>query len=113
MGSIKIFFVTDENNISVPYKESTSIIGGQVIKIIKIGDRKVTFNGVKKYNIGYTFSHALSRDNTNPNGAYLYFNITGNAWPFKVEKGEFSIVSGPGGPKLDTSKAECFTGRFG
>ncbi len=81
------------------------------IKVLKIGDPNNTFSGQKIYHIRYTFSHALSQNKDG--SAYLYFNITGNGWPFVIEKTKFSLVSDGQSPVLAVEKMKCFSGDFG
>ncbi len=107
---VSIISITDENGNRVPYEVSAIITGGQGIKRIKIGNKNVTFQGVKKYVISYDFTHALSQKDGNP---YLYFNITGNAWPFMIEKSKVSINSNTENAIIGTEGVKCFTGFFG
>lgn len=109
--SIKVHSVTDDTGKDIPYDSNESYQNGVSIKVLKIGDPNNTFAGQKTYHIRYTFSHALSQDKDG--SAYLYFNITGNGWPFAIEKTEFSIVSDGQGPTLEVEKMKCFFGDFG
>ncbi len=74
---------------------------------LKIGDPDTTFEGVKTYIIEYTATNAL---------AYLesmdeiYWNVTGNAWPFIIEKVSAVVVLPVG---ASSTQSYCYVGVVG
>lgn len=81
--------VTDQFGDSYPYDESSQ---GKDL-IIRIGDRDRMVRGVHTYRIQYTVRRAVNFFSKKPQ---LYWNLTGNEWPFPVERVRASFYPPPG-----------------
>lgn len=74
--------------------------------IIRIGDRDRMVKGVHTYRIQYTVRRAVNFFGQKPQ---LYWNLTGNEWPFPVERVKASFYPPPG-TSTDGISATCKKG---
>ena len=77
--------VTDEHNNPLNFRVSDQ---GNDIEI-KIGDANVVLTGVHVYKIHYAVRRALNFFAGKPE---LYWNVTGNEWPYAIEKPVFTFI---------------------
>lgn len=78
--------------------------------MLKIGRADTTITGKHVYSIKYKTRQAV---NFFEDGhSELYWNVTGNEWPVKIEKTEFFLKS-PLGNQVKDLMFACFTGPFG
>lgn len=74
---------------------------------LKIGDPNATFAGEKIYVIRYTATNAVSYFDSYDE---IYWNVTGNAWPFAIQKASASILL----PDTTTALQQaCYVGPIG
>ncbi len=99
------FRVTDGDG--VPYKFAESFIDNN--KRLKIGDADVTVNGEKNYVISYKVERAINFFDSHDE---LYWNVTGNGWPFKMYNVS-ARVNLPAPLPESVLKKECFAGPYG
>lgn len=71
---------------------------------LKIGDANTTFTGEKTYVVRYTATNAISFLNDYDE---IYWNVTGNAWPFGIAKVHAQVTL-PGG--AEATQEACYTG---
>jgi len=74
-----------------PYPYDLSSQGRDLI--IRIGDRDRMVRGLHTYRIQYTVRRAINFFGKKPQ---LYWNLTGNEWPFPIEKVKASFYPPPG-----------------
>ncbi len=75
---------------------------------LKIGDPDATFAGVKTYIISYTATNAVTHLENNLDE--IYWNATGNDWPFSIEKVSALVIPPPG---ATISQESCYVGLKG
>lgn len=75
---------------------------------LKIGDTDVTFAGVKTYVISYKATNAVAHLENNIDE--IYWNVTGNAWSFNIEKATARVFIPEGAGALQQS---CYGGLEG
>ena len=99
------------NSISVvdsvgrPYQWHREINNGDVR--LKIGDPNITFVGEKTYVISYVATNAVAHlDDVDE----IYWNATGNAWPFAIEKATSTVILPEG---ATSTQAVCYEGMNG
>lgn len=74
---------------------------------LKIGDPNATFAGEKTYVIRYTATNAVSYFDSYDE---IYWNVTGNAWPFAIQKASASVLL----PDTTTALQQaCYVGPVG
>lgn len=81
--------ITDQFGDAYPYDLSSQ---GKDL-IIRIGDRDRMVRGVHTYRLQYTIRRAVNFFSKKPQ---LYWNLTGNEWPFPVERVKASFYPPPG-----------------
>lgn len=86
---VDIQSVTDQFGDSYQYDLSSQ---GKDL-IVRIGDRDRMVRGVHTYRIQYTVRRAVNFFSKKPQ---LYWNLTGNEWPFPVERVKASFYPPPG-----------------
>ena len=101
----QLISVTDENNQPIAYVESRA--GSDVN--IKIGDASKLLTGVHIYRIHYSVRRAVNFFNKSPE---IYWNVTGNDWPFKIERASAWFYP-PYGVKISDIRTACFAGSMG
>lgn len=75
---------------------------------LKIGDPDSTFQGQKTYRIAYTATNTISHLESNFDE--IYWNVTGNAWPFVIEKATASVIL----PEVVVgTQTSCYIGTLG
>lgn len=95
--------VTDETGQPYPFRESSYSDGVE----LKIGDPDVTFSGLKTYVISYKATDALSHLDAIDE---LYWNVTGNNWPFLIEQAKATVIAPEGFP---FTQNVCYVGYSG
>lgn len=83
--ALKVFSVTDENDVAYHYTESTE----NGIRHIKIGDPEKTVHGLHTYVITYSVRSVLSYFSDFDE---FYWNVTGNGWKVPIERGSYQVV---------------------
>lgn len=103
-GSVNILGISVTDEQGTPYMFSTS---GSGSIDLKIGDPNVTFSDPKTYVIGYTLKNAYSfyKDFDE-----IYWNITGNSWPFSIAQASAGVVLPDGTSVLQSA---CYFGAQG
>ncbi len=86
---LQVQSVTDENG--VPYRYTTSRNWSDIN--IKIGDPDRTISGVHTYRIRYTVRRAVNFFGGAPE---VYWNATGNEWPFAMQQATARFYPPPG-----------------
>ncbi|MBX9876880.1 MAG: DUF2207 domain-containing protein [Candidatus Obscuribacterales bacterium] len=86
---VDIDSVSDQFGDAYPYDVSSQ---GKDL-IIRIGDRDRMVRGVHTYRIQYTIRRAVNFFSKKPQ---LYWNLTGNEWPFPIERVKASFYPPPG-----------------
>ena len=76
---------------------------------LKIGRPDVEITGEHTYTIEYETRKAINFFEGNTE---LYWNVTGNSWPIKIEKATFRLDS-PIGNDMDNVRFICYTGAIG
>lgn len=71
---------------------------------LKIGDPNTTFTGEKTYVVRYTATNAISFLNDYDE---IYWNVTGNAWPFGIAKVHAQVTLPSG---AEATQEACYTG---
>lgn len=71
---------------------------------LKIGDPNATFTGEKTYVVRYTATRAISFLNDYDE---IYWNVTGNAWPFGIAKVHAQVTLPSG---AEATQQACYTG---
>ncbi len=99
---VDIQSVSDQFGDSYPYDLSSQ---GKDL-IIRIGDRDRMVRGVHTYRIQYTVRRAVNFFGKKPQ---LYWNLTGNEWPFPVDRVKASFYPPPG-TTTDGITATCKKG---
>ncbi|MCC7436807.1 DUF2207 domain-containing protein [Candidatus Nomurabacteria bacterium] len=74
---------------------------------LKIGDPSTTFNGEKTYIIQYTATNSVAHLEGKDE---IYWNVTGNNWPFPIEKVSANVIL-PG--VLKPMESACYFGDIG
>lgn len=101
---IKGISITDQDGL--PYEWQKINNNGDLR--LKIGDPNVTFNGQKTYIIHYVATDAIAHlDNSIDE---IYWNVTGNNWPFNVESVTASVTLPDGAIQKQSS---CYQGVIG
>lgn len=75
---------------------------------VTIGDKDRTITGLHSYEIQYDMHGALSYG---PNGAEIYYNVTGNDWPVRIKQVTATVVDATG--KILLPKRDCYIGKVG
>jgi uncharacterized membrane protein YgcG len=102
---LKVKELTDENGRSLPYRLAQN---GPDLNL-RIGDPNTTFTGQHVYCIKYVAQRVLNFFNEAPE---LYWNVTGNAWPFTIDKC-IAHVNLPEKVSLDQVRSVAYTGALG
>jgi len=77
---------------------------------IKIGDPQSTISGAHKYSIHYTVRRAINfLDKNEPE---IYWNVTGNEWPFTIESMQTHVAL-PSGVDYSSLRTATFVGTTG
>ncbi len=101
MMDIKNVSVSDQEGIVIPWKRESS--NGDVR--LKIGDPNSTFVGLKTYVIRYVATDAVAHLDNNTDE--IYWNVTGNNWPFDIENAKATVVLPSGAIQKQSS---CYQG---
>ncbi len=101
-ASINILEVTDENGNDRPYKVDRT--GGTVS--VRIGDPDVYVTGRHTYVIRYTARRAMNFFSGEPE---VYWNATGDEWPFAIEQATARLIL-PEGVDAGAIPADAFSG---
>lgn len=101
--TIRDISITD--TFGVPYKWQRQINNGDVR--LKIGDPDKTFVGQKTYVIRYVANNAIGYLDQYDE---LFWNITGNAWPFVIEQSKGTVFLPD---KTSVLQAACYQGIIG
>lgn len=99
---LKILSITDENHNPVKYKTQGK---GRNLDI-RIGDADTLITGVHTYKLHYTVLRAVNFFNGKPE---VYWNATGNEWPFVMQQATARFYPPPG-INLDQIKTQSFFG---
>jgi uncharacterized membrane protein len=99
---LKLLSVTDEKGKTRPYVTSRDWGNFEV----KIGDPDVFITGVHTYRIRYMVRRAINYFNSAPE---VYWNVTGNEWPFAMRRVTARFYAPPG-VSLDRIKTTSFMG---
>lgn len=99
---VRIQSVTDENGNHRPFTVSRQ--GGNVS--VRIGDPDVYVTGRHTYVIRYTARRALNFFSGEPE---VYWNATGDEWPFVIEQATAKLIL-PEGVRLDEQRVSAFAG---
>ena len=105
--SLQIDSVNILNEINEPYTWTEEQVGDNYE--LKIGDADVLVSGIKTYKIYYTIRGAI---NYFPDHDELYWNTTGNNWPFVIEKSTAAVVA-PADLEKGKIKYKCYIGNPG
>ncbi|MBI3983754.1 DUF2207 domain-containing protein [Candidatus Microgenomates bacterium] len=76
-------------------------------QIMRIGDPEQTITGVHTYRLAYQLSPVIQSDSQ---GGYLNWNITGNDWNVPINKAS-TVITMATAPSI--SDARCYTGSYG
>jgi hypothetical protein len=76
---------------------------------IRIGDANKTVTGKQLYNIHYQVKRAINFFDGKPE---VYWNVTGNNWPFPIEKATGKFIPPPG-ISIDKLRVKAFYGPMG
>jgi len=98
--------ITDENNRSLNYRNDP-MLGSDVN--IKIGDPNKRITGEHTYRIHYLVRRAVNFFNGAPE---VYWNATGNDWPFGIEKADVRFYP-PTGVSINNIKTASYVGPIG
>jgi hypothetical protein len=101
----KLLSVTDQGDRPIDYVESRS--GSNVN--IRIGDRNILHTGLNTYRIHYLVRRAINFFTNEPE---LYWNATGNDWPFRIEKAS-AWFHPPKGVRISDIQTACYVGPMG
>lgn len=88
-------------------RHSDSIHGP--LYVIRIGDPSITVTGVHQYNIHYLVKRAVNYFDGQPE---LYWNASGNDWPFTINKCTARVFP-PAGVTPPQMEVESFVGAYG
>jgi uncharacterized membrane protein YgcG len=101
--TIDLQSVKDEsgNEINVSQSRTADELG------LRIGDPDVTFVGKKTYVISYHATHAIDQRKDIDE---LYWNVTGNSWPFPIAYSEATVHMPPSAVSVQSS---CYIGATG
>ncbi len=102
---IRVKSVTDA--AGTPHEYTVSRAGGTLN--ITIGDRDVIVTGEQVYRIHYTVRRAV---NFQEDGPEIYWNATGNEWPYAIEKASTRFYP-PEGTSPQSVRATGFRGGIG
>jgi uncharacterized membrane protein YgcG len=103
--NLKLKSITDENGEDLPYHAERN---GPDLNI-RIGRAESTVTGVHAYRIRYLVNRALNFFDGAPE---LYWNVTGNDWPFRIVKC-IAYCHPPGSVKLNELRTQAFVGERG
>lgn len=113
-------YIRDGYNYSLHYEILSVSRDGQAEKyeksrqgnnlMLKIGRAETTITGKHVYSIRYKTRQAINF--FDDGHSELYWNVTGNEWPVKIENSSFQLKSPLGDQDQDLMFA-CFTGPFG
>lgn len=101
--SIQDIEVLDENGVDHPFEKSSQSTGIR----LKIGNPNVTFSGAKTYVIKYRATHAVAYFDQFDE---IYWNATGNDWPFPILSATAEVVL-PN--KTQANQTSCYQGGVG
>lgn len=102
---LKIDSITADSESPLPF--ITSRQGDDLS--IKIGDPRQTITGEHKYRIRYNVRRAVNFFSNEPE---VYWNATGNEWPFRIETAIATFIP-PGGVRAETIQVDSFQGAAG
>lgn len=103
--NLKLKSITDENGDDLPYRAERN---GPDLNI-RIGKAETTVTGVHAYRIHYQVTRALNFFDGAPE---LYWNVTGNDWPFRIAKC-IAYYHPPSSVGLNDLRAQAFVGEQG
>ena len=113
-------YIRDGYNYSLHYEILSVARDGQAEKyeksrqgnnlMLKIGRSETTITGKHVYSIKYKTRQAVNF--FDDGHSELYWNVTGNEWPVKIENASFQLKS-PLGEQDQNLMFACFTGLFG
>lgn len=76
---------------------------------IRIGNPEITISGVHRYEISYRVRRAINFFNDAPE---LYWNVTGNEWPFAIQSASARVYP-PAGTRISDVKSVAYFGPLG
>jgi uncharacterized membrane protein YgcG len=103
--NLKLKSITDENGVALPYKAERN---GPDLNF-RIGNPDSTVTGVHAYRIHYLVTRALNFFDDAPE---LYWNVTGNDWPFPIAKC-MAYFHPPASVSLKDLRSKSFIGERG
>jgi len=105
---VELLSITDFNGRALKYAQSRNLFDGTVT--LKIGDPKITVQGVNYYEIHYLVKNTIRFNNANFDE--LYWNLNGNFWDLETDNFQASLIF-PAEVTETNATVDYYTGSLG